>query len=147
MLLFAEKLPPVSNYVRQLTAMPDDIHLLEYPIYREAWENGEYLYRQTIHGKKMFNGMSIPAAMTPQYFALLDNSALLLDLESASNGVSPIFTPPDYRAWIAEADVDLMIIHAGSVAPDNLQRIIPFLTTSFGDPIYDDDREIVFSLR
>lgn len=143
----AEAVPEPSPFYRQLAREPSGLPVLEIPVYREAWLNDRYLLAQTVHGRRMLNGMALPAVVPKKYHDIVAGSLFLENLRRMRRGEEALPDSEEVSRWAREVGLDTIILHKDGFDGSTLVNVEKYMYDLFDEPVFVDSGLSVFKVR
>ncbi|MBC7251079.1 MAG: hypothetical protein H5T62_12440 [Anaerolineae bacterium] len=129
--------PTVSPFYHQLARDPADYAIIDLPMGRQRAK--KYMYFQTIHGKRLVEGMV--ARTPPEAYAFIEADPLLRLLRSGRPVDSLSFDVAAHRQALAEQGFRYFVLHKDYLPAKTLESWRLLLGP---ESVYEDDELIVY---
>jgi hypothetical protein len=129
--------PAVSPFYHELARDPADYAIVELPMGRQRVK--EYMYYQTVHGKRLAEG--VVSRTPPEAYAFIEADALLSLLRSGQAVKSPAFDVAAQQQALASQGFRYFVLHKDYLSVETLESWGALLGP---EPVYEDERLIVY---
>jgi hypothetical protein len=129
--------PTVSPFYHDLARDPTDYAIVELPMGRQRAK--EYMYFQTVHGKRLAEG--VVSRTPPEAYAFIEANPLLRLLRSGQPANLPAFDVAARRQALADQGFRYFVLHKDYLSAETLESWGVLLGP---EPVYEDDGLIVY---